>query len=384
MKEQDKSHAAQELESKPTSTSESVIAASTSASTDPDVVLHVEHMTKHYPIKKGLFAKSKTYVHALEGVSFDVHRGETFSIVGESGCGKSTAGKCILRLTEPTSGKVMLNGTDFTALSGKALLTARQKMKLIFQDPYSSLNPRMTVRDIIAEPIDIAHSYSTRAEREQRIEEVMEQVGLDLSYKNRYPHEFSGGQRQRIGIARAIALVPELIVCDEPVSALDVSVQAKVINLLAKLKQKLGLSYIFISHDLSVVKHISDTVMVMYLGHVLEKASKDALFAKPQHPYTKGLLNVIPQIGHERIQDKVILEGDVPSPTHPPKGCVFHTRCPFVMDICKREVPTLQEIEPGHVCACHLMDKRTSQLHTRLDEAARALDNKAPSMDASS
>ena len=201
----------------------------------------------------------------------------------------------------------------------------------------------------------------------------MEQVGLDLSYKNRYPHEFSGGQRQRIGIARAIALVPEIIVCDEPVSALDVSVQAKVINLLAKLRKKLGLSYIFISHDLSVVKHISDTVMVMYLGHVLEKASKESLFSHPLHPYTKGLLNVIPQIGKERIQDKVILEGDVPSPTNPPSGCVFHTRCPFVMDICKTKVPELQEIEPGHVCACHLHKKDQAQLNARLQEAEAAL-----------
>ena len=263
-----------------------------------DVVLKVEGLTKHYPIKKGMFSKSEQCVHALEDASFEVHRGETFAIVGESGCGKSTTGKCILRLTEPTSGEVILDGEDFTKLKGEALTKARQKMKLIFQDPYSSLNPRMTVADIIAEPIDIAGTYKTREERDARVEEIMQAVGLDLAFKYRYPHEFSGGQRQRIGIARAIVLEPEIVVCDEPVSALDVSVQAKVINLLEELQDKLGLSYIFISHDLSVVKHISDTVMVMYLGHTMELASKEELFDDPLHPYTKALLDVIPRIRH--------------------------------------------------------------------------------------
>lgn len=327
------------------------------AFSDEDRVLTVRDLVKHYPIKKGVFGTSDTVVHALEGVSFDVHKGETFAIVGESGCGKSTCGKCVLRLVEPTSGSVVLDGEEFTGLKGNDLTRARQKLKLIFQDPYSSLNPRMTVADIIAEPIDIAKTYKTRAERDARVDEVMEAVGLDLSYRTRYPHEFSGGQRQRIGIARAIVLEPEIVVCDEPVSALDVSVQAKVINLLEDLQERLGLAYIFISHDLSVVKHISDTVMVMYLGHMMEKASKEALFANPLHPYTKALLDVVPKIGQGRIQDKAILEGDVPSPTNPPAGCCFHTRCTSCMKVCESVVPQNIEVEPGHIVACHLFDK---------------------------
>lgn len=329
----------------------------TAQPTDKNVVLQVKHLTKHYPIKKGAFSRSKAVVHALEDVSFELKRGETFAIVGESGCGKSTCGKSILRLTEPTSGQVLLDGEDFTQLTGDKLIRARQKMKLIFQDPYSSLNPRMTVADIIAEPIDIAHTYKTRAERDARVEEIMQAVGLDLAFKYRYPHEFSGGQRQRIGIARAIVLEPEIVVCDEPVSALDVSVQAKVINLLEDLQQKLGMAYIFISHDLSVVKHISDRVMVMYLGHTMELADKNELFDNPLHPYTKALLDVIPRIQHERIQDKHILQGDVPSPVTPPSGCVFHTRCPHAMAICAKEVPQLLEVTPGHLCACHLFNE---------------------------
>ena len=322
-----------------------------------DVVLHVEHLTKRFPVKGGLFGRTSEYVHAVNDISFDVARGETFAIVGESGCGKSTTGKCILRLVEPTEGKVFVDGEDFTSMSGEELTSARQKIKLIFQDPYSSLNPRMTVQDIIAEPIDIAKTYATREERNARVEQVMQAVGLDLSYKNRYPHEFSGGQRQRIGIARAIVLEPEVVICDEPVSALDVSIQAKIINLLRDLQKDLGLSYIFISHDLAVVKHIADRVLVMYLGHQMELASKEQLYANPCHPYTKGLLEAIPRMGVGRIQDKVILSGDVPSPTNPPAGCCFHTRCPYCMDICKKEVPEYHEVEPGHLCACHLFDK---------------------------
>lgn len=337
---------------------------------DKTPILKVRDLTKRYPVKTSVFSRKKSYVHALEHVSFDVHKGETFAIVGESGCGKSTTGKCILRLNDPTSGTVELNGCDFTALKGSALIEARKSMKLIFQDPYSSLNPRMTVADIIAEPIDIAHSYASREERERMIEDVMEHVGLDLSYKNRYPHEFSGGQRQRIGIARAIILLPKLIICDEPVSALDVSVQAKVINLLKELQKKLGLAYIFISHDLSVVKHISDTVMVMYLGHTMERGSKNDLFSRPLHPYTQALLDVIPRIAHERIQDKRILQGDVPSPVNPPSGCVFHTRCPLAQSVCAQKEPDLVEIEPGHVCACHVVQQRFAksleQAHQKL------------------
>lgn len=324
--------------------------------TSGDVVLSVKHLTKHFPVKAGLFKRSVASVHAVEDVSFDVHRGETFSIVGESGCGKSTTGKCVLRLIEPTSGSVTLDGTDFLALSGDELTKQRRRMTLIFQDPYSSLNPRMTVSDIIAEPIDIAGIYVTKAERDARVEEVMTAVGLDLAFKNRYPHEFSGGQRQRIGIARAIVLAPEVVICDEPVSALDVSVQAKVINLLQELQRSMNLSYIFISHDLSVVRHISDTVMVMYLGHQMELADKEELYANPLHPYTKALLEVVPRIKTERIQDKRILEGDVPSPTNPPSGCCFHTRCPFATDRCRTEVPASKEVKPGHFCACHLYD----------------------------
>ena len=319
-----------------------------------DVILSVKNLTKHFPIKAGLLKRTVGAVHAVEDVSFDVHRGETFSIVGESGCGKSTTGKCVLRLIEPTSGSVTLDGQDFLALSGNELTEARHKMTLIFQDPYSSLNPRMTVSDIIGEPIDIAGTYPTKAQRDARVEEVMEAVGLDLAFKNRYPHEFSGGQRQRIGIARAIVLAPEIVICDEPVSALDVSVQAKVINLLQELQESMGLSYIFISHDLSVVKHISDTVMVMYLGHQMELAEKGELYANPLHPYTKALLEVVPRIRTERIQDKRILEGDVPSPTHPPTGCVFHSRCPHATERCASEVPQSVEVVPGHFCACHL------------------------------
>lgn len=328
-----------------------------SAHAEQPCILRVKNLTKHYPVKGGLFAKSQGVVHALEHVSFEVHRGETFAIVGESGCGKSTTGKCILRLTEPTSGSVLLDGEDFIALRGNALTEARKKMTLIFQDPYSSLNPRMTVADIISEPIDIAKTYATRAERDARVEAVMQEVGLDVSYKYRYPHEFSGGQRQRIGIARALVLEPELIVCDEPVSALDVSVQAKVINLLEKLQREHDLAYIFISHDLSVVKHISETVLVMYLGHMMEKASKEALFSEPLHPYTKALLDVIPQIKHERIQDKKILQGDVPSPTNPPTGCCFHTRCSQCMRVCCEREPEMREVRPGRLCACHLYNE---------------------------
>ena len=326
------------------------------ATATPRVMLEVSNLVKRFPIKGGLVRHEIGQVHAVEDVSFVVHEGETFSIVGESGCGKSTTGKCILRLIEPTSGSVKLDGVEFTELKGEELTRERRKMTLIFQDPYSSLNPRMTVADIIAEPIDIAGLHATKEERDARVEQIMEEVGLDLAFKNRYPHEFSGGQRQRIGIARAIVLQPELVICDEPVSALDVSVQAKVINLLKKLQRELGLAYVFISHDLSVVKHISDTVMVMYLGHQMELASKEELFDNPLHPYTKALLDVIPRIRSERIQDKHVLQGDVPSPTHPPVGCVFHTRCPFATDRCASEVPASHEVKPGHFCACHLYE----------------------------
>ena len=323
-----------------------------------DILLKVEHLKKYYPVKSSSLKRSNGFVKAVDDISFDVKVGETFGIVGESGCGKSTMGKSVIRLIEPTDGKVILDGQDFTALKGKELKKARENIKLIFKDPYASLNPRMTVKDIIGEPIDIAKIYKTKKERDDRIIEVMKQVGLNLDYLYRYPHEFSGGQRQRIGIARAIALQPKLIICDEPVSALDVSIQAKIINLLKELQQKLGIAYIFISHDLSVVKHIADRVGVMYLGNMMEMADKKALYNNPLHPYTQALFSAIPKISSERIDDKEILGGDVPSPANPPKGCRFVTRCPKAMEICKSVRPELKEVEPGHKCACHLYDNK--------------------------
>lgn len=323
-----------------------------------DILLKVEHLKKYYPVKSSSLKRSNGFVKAVDDISFDVKVGETFGIVGESGCGKSTMGKSVIRLIEPTDGRVILDGQDFTALKGKELKKARENIKLIFQDPYASLNPRMTVKDIIGEPIDIAKIYKTKKERDDRIIEVMKQVGLNLDYLYRYPHEFSGGQRQRIGIARAIALQPKLIICDEPVSALDVSIQAKIINLLKELQQKLGIAYIFISHDLSVVKHIADRVGVMYLGNMMEMADKKALYSNPLHPYTQALFSAIPKISSERIDDKEILGGDVPSPANPPKGCRFVTRCPKAMEICKSVRPELKEVEPGHKCACHLYDNK--------------------------
>ncbi len=319
-----------------------------------DVLLKVEHLKKYYSIKTSSLKKATSYVKAVDDISFEVKVGETFGVVGESGCGKSTMGKSVIRLIEPTSGKIFLDGEDFTALKGKDLVKAREKIKLIFQDPYASLNPRMTVKDIIGEPIDISKKYPTKQQRDERIVEVMKQVGLNLDYMYRYPHEFSGGQRQRIGIARAIALQPKLIICDEPVSALDVSIQAKIINLLKQLQKDLGIAYIFISHDLSVVKHIADRVVVMYLGNVMEMADKKDLFKNPSHPYTQALLDAVPKISEERIDDKDVLSGDVPSPANPPKGCCFCTRCPKAMEICHSIKPELIEIEPGHQCACHL------------------------------
>ena len=323
-----------------------------------DILLKVEHLKKYYPVKSSSLKRSNGFVKAVDDISFDVKVGETFGIVGESGCGKSTMGKSVIRLIEPTDGKVIFDGPDFTALKGKELKKARENIKLIFQDPYASLNPRMTVKDIIGEPIDIAKIYKTKKERDDRIIAVMKQVGLNLDYLYRYPHEFSGGQRQRIGIARAIALQPKLIICDEPVSALDVSIQAKIINLLKELQQKLGIAYIFISHDLSVVKHIADRVGVMYLGNMMEMADKKALYSNPLHPYTQALFSAIPKISSERIDDKEILGGDVPSPANPPKGCRFVTRCPKAMEICKSVRPELKEVEPGHKCACHLYDNK--------------------------
>lgn len=322
-------------------------------------LLSVQHLCKEFPVESGVFGKrfSKRAVHAVNDVSFDIYAGETFGLVGESGCGKSTTGRCIMHLTRPTSGTVLFEGKDVSKMSKKELKEMRRNMQFIFQDPYASLNPRMTIGEIVSEPLIIHNVMPDTKEREEYVRGLLDVVGLNPEHINRYPHEFSGGQRQRIGIARAIVLEPEIVVCDEPVSALDVSVQAKVINLLEELQDKLGLSYIFISHDLSVVKHISDTVMVMYLGHTMELASKQEIFDEPLHPYTKALLDVIPRIRHERIQDKKILQGDVPSPTNPPAGCVFHTRCQHCMKVCCERAPEMREVKPGHKCACHLFDE---------------------------
>lgn len=294
-------------------------------------------------------------VKACDDVSFELRSGEVLGIVGESGCGKTTTMQSVIRLIEPTSGKITLCGQDFRSLKGKDLKEARTRMKLIFQDPYSSLNPRMTVREIIAEPLDIAHGCSSRKEREELVLQAMRQVGLDPAFANRYPHEFSGGQRQRIGIARAIILHPAVVICDEPVSALDVSIQAKIINLLKRLQKELGTAYIFISHDLGVVRHIADTVLVMYLGRVVEQGSCEAVFKNPLHPYTKALLASIPRIDSERGVPEAVLAGDVPSPANPPSGCLFHTRCPYSQSRCETESPLLRGTR-DHQCACHFAE----------------------------
>ncbi len=315
-------------------------------------VLRVEHLKKYYPIRSGAFHKSGGAVRACDDVSFELYPGETLGIVGESGCGKSTAMQSLIRLVEPTGGKVWLDGKDFLALRGNELKQARQKIKLIFQDPYSSLNPRMTVRELIGEPLDIAGACASRGERDRRVLETMEQVGLDKSYADRYPHEFSGGQRQRIGIARAIVLRPDVVICDEPVSALDVSIQAKIVNLLRKLQRELGVSYLFISHDLGVVRHIADRVLVMYLGRVVEEADAAELFERPAHPYTQALLASVPHADRDG-GSHAALQGDVPSPADPPAGCPFHTRCPRATEQCGVERPELRETAAGHKCACH-------------------------------
>ena len=320
-------------------------------------ILKVKGLKVHFPVSGGFLAK-KQIVKAVDGVDFEIAEGETFGLVGESGCGKSTTGRALVKIYEPTAGSIIFEGEDITKIKGAKLKKFRQDMQMIFQDPYASLNPRMTVGEIIREPMDIHGILNTKEEREARVRELLEIVGLKPDHIRRYPHEFSGGQRQRIGIARAIALQPKLIICDEPVSALDVSIQAKIINLLKELQQKLGIAYIFISHDLSVVKHIADRVGVMYLGNMMEMADKKALYSNPLHPYTQALFSAIPKISSERIDDKEILGGDVPSPANPPKGCRFVTRCPKAMEICKSVRPELKEVEPGHKCACHLYDNK--------------------------
>ena len=320
-------------------------------------LLDVKDLVKHYPVRKGLLRREVARVRAVDGVSFHVAPGETFGLVGESGCGKTTAGRAILRLVEPTSGTVTFEGQDVARLGSSALKSLRRDMQIVFQDPYGSLDPRMPVGAIIAEGL-VVHGIGTASEREARVREAMRQVGLRPEYARRYPHEFSGGQRQRIGIAHALVLRPKLVVCDEPVSALDVSIQSQVLNLLKDIQAEMGLTYVFIAHNLAVVKYVASRVGVMYLGKLVESAPSETLYANPQHPYTKALLSAIPQarppVPGEPRRQRIVLGGDVPSALNPPSGCRFHTRCPVAMDRCRTEVPTDREIDHGHVVACHL------------------------------
>ncbi|MEK4048045.1 dipeptide ABC transporter ATP-binding protein [Paenibacillus sp. FSL H8-0048] len=316
-------------------------------------LLEVRNLKKHYPIRKGFFSKQVGAVKAVDGITLSVEQGETLAVVGESGCGKSTTGRAILRLIEPTEGEIMFAGTDVRSLNTEQLRKFRTDMQMVFQDPYASLDPRWTVQRILEEPLRTDGS-APAGELRGRVEQLMEVVGLSPYQAHRFPHEFSGGQRQRIGIARALALNPKFIVCDEPVSALDVSIQAQVLNLMQDLQEQYGLTYMFISHDLSVVKFISDRVAVMYLGRVVELAPTKALFAKPLHPYTQALMSAVPVPDPGLKKQRIVLTGDVPNPETPPTGCAFHPRCPHAMDRCKSEAPVLRELDSGHQVACHL------------------------------
>jgi oligopeptide/dipeptide ABC transporter ATP-binding protein len=319
-------------------------------------LLEVRDLKKHFAIHKGVFSRVSGHVYAVDGVSFHIDRGETLGLVGESGCGKSTVGRTLLKLLEPTAGTIRVRGEDITALDAEQLLPYRRQMQMIYQDPYASLNPRMSAGDIVGEPL-IIHGVAAPKERRERVATLFERVGLRPELMTAFPHEFSGGQRQRIGIARALALSPELIVGDEPVSALDVSIQAQIINLLMDLQDEFRLSYLFVAHDLAVVEHISERVAVMYLGRIVEMTDKTTLFEMPLHPYTEALLSAVPipkYSGRERR--RIILTGDVPSPINPPPGCHFHTRCPYAMTRCQHEAPTLREVRPNHWAACHLHD----------------------------
>jgi oligopeptide transport system ATP-binding protein len=319
-----------------------------------NALIHVENLVKHFPITRGFLQKQVGAVRAVDDVSFSIKRGETLGLVGESGCGKSTTGRCILQLHRPTSGKVEFDGVDLVTLNREDLRHTRRKMQMIFQDPYASLNPRMTVGDIVGEPL-LIHNVASGKEVQERVAYLLEVVNLNPSFASRYPHEFSGGQRQRIGVARALSLQPSFIVCDEPISALDVSIQAQVVNMLEELQQKFKLTYLFIAHDLSVVRHISTRVAVMYLGIVVELADRQELYKNPAHPYTQALLSAvpIPDPFAEAKRKRTILEGDVPSPADPPSGCRFRTRCPIAEKLCADSRPEFREMRPGHFVACH-------------------------------
>jgi oligopeptide/dipeptide ABC transporter ATP-binding protein len=318
-----------------------------------EYILEVENLKKYFPIKKGVFSKQIGAVKAVDGVSFQIRKGETLGVVGESGCGKSTMARLIIRLLEATEGQIKLDGKELTTLPKKEMRSKRRDIQMVFQDPYASLNPKWTVERTLLEPMRV-YNIGSKRERKEKVVELLNKVGLDPSYAKRHPHEFSGGQRQRVGIARALVLNPKMIIADEPVSALDISVQAQVINLMQDLQDQFNLTYMFITHDLSIVEHISDRVAVMYLGKIVELSSKEQLFSNPLHPYTLALMSAAPEVNATQKKERIVLKGDVPSPANPPQGCAFHTRCPSCMGICKVETPTLKEITTGQFAACHL------------------------------